>query len=294
MELMVPIVDASSYMVMAQILRVALNAQPYKNIKVNLALYISAAGSDPTADWDIKEMQLIQSHDIEMQVAPDYVFNERADVLVVTNADTRRDQFEAIQDFLKDNLSLTIDIWNINLYGGLFQTDEGGGEEHVNVLSLYHGKTIIILANKFDFYGFKSTSALDFCDAESLFEACLAGTSCLYLGAINDQDKFKNLLFPISHSIPEFLPSLAASSRFDDATELVQSLKEQESTNDRSHQLGVRRCWYRTRNSSLSHAAKSLRDILQNHLPQERFWVCPVESVEPNRPEVVGTLLVQR
>jgi hypothetical protein len=288
----VPAVNANSPAAMTQILCVAPNARPYRNIKVNLAMYISAPGSNPAADWDIARMQLIQSHDIEMQVAPGHVFKERSDVLVVTNAETQRDQFEAIQDFIKDELSLTMDIWNVNLYGGLFQADEGKDDERVNVLSLYHGKTIIFLGNKFNFYGLESTSVLDFCDKESLFEACAAGTSCLYVGAISEQGKFKNLLFPISQRTSDILPSLAVTSWFEDASQLIRSFREQKSTTDRLYQLGVKKPWYRTRSSSISHAAKGLKNALQDRLPQERFWICPVESAEPSRPGFVGTLLV--
>ena len=293
-DLPVPPLNANSPATMTQILRIASNAQPYKNIKVNLSLYISAAGSTPADDWDITRLRLIQSHDIEMQIAPGHVFNERADVLVVTNADTRGDQFEAIQDFIEDELSLRMDIWNVNLYGGLFEANETEDDERANILSLYQGKTIIFLGNRFDFYGLKSRSVLDFCDSESLFEACLAGTSCLFLGAVNDQAKLKNLLFPISQRISDLLPSLAVTSWFEKDTDLVRSLSEENSIEDRSHQLGVKKCWYRTRASSISHSAKRLRNALQDHLPQERFWVCPVESVAPSRPGLIGTLLVYR
>src|SRR3954447_25067541 len=85
-DLVVPPINANSPAIMTQILRIAPNAQPYKNIKVNLALYISAARSIPAANWDITSLRLIQSLDIEMQVAPGHVFKERSDVLVVTNA----------------------------------------------------------------------------------------------------------------------------------------------------------------------------------------------------------------
>jgi hypothetical protein len=296
-DLLVPGIHANTPATMTQILRVSSNAEPYKTITINLALYISAAGSSPTADWDIARMRFVQSHDVEMQVAPGHVFKERADVLLVTNANTRRAQFEAIRDFIKDDLSLTMDIWNVNLYGGLFEADKGEGhdDERFNVLSLYHGKTIIFLGNKFDFYGLESTSVLNFCDAESLFEACLAGTSCLYLGAINDQEKFKNLLFPVLQRMSDLIPSLPVTSWFEDASELIRSLREQKSTSERSYQLGVRKRWYHlTRASSISSAAKSLTTALQDHLPQERFWVCPVESVRPDRLGFIGTLLVHR
>lgn len=293
-DLLVPAVNANSPAAMTQILRIAPNARPYKHIKVNLALYISAAGSNAAADWDIERMHFIQSLDIEMQVAPGHVFKERSDVLVVTNANTRREQFEAIQDFIKDDLSLTMDVWNVTLYGGLFQVDEGEDGERVNVLSLYQGKTIIFLGNKFDFYGAQSTSILDFCDAESLFEACVAGTSCVFLGAANDQAKFKKILFPVSQRISDLLSSLTVTSWFEDASQLVRAVSEQKSDDERSHQLGVQKCWYRTRTSTISHAAEGMRNALQDHLPQERFWVCPVECMEPSKPGLVGKLLVHR
>ena len=279
---------------MTQVLRIAPNAQPYKNIKVKLTLYISAAGSNPTADWDISMLQLIQSHDVEMQVASCHVFKERSDVLVVTNADTRREEFEAIQNFVEDELSLNMDVWNVNLYGGLFEANETEDDQRANILSLYQGKTIILLGNGFHFYDIESASILNFCDAESLFEACVAGTSFLFLGAINDQTKLKNLLFPISQRIADLLRSLPVTSWFDNASDLVQSLSEQRKSDEGSFQLGVKKCWYRTRALNISHGAKSLRNALQNRLPQERFWVCPVESVEPSRPGLAGTVLVHR
>jgi hypothetical protein len=293
-ELVAPAVNANSHTTMTQILRVAANAQAYKTLQVNLGLYITAAGPSSTVDGDLTRMQLIQSQDVEIQVAPGHVFKEGSDVLVVTNASTRRDHLEAVQDFIKEDLSLTMDIWNVSLYGGLFQPDQGGDGERVNVLSLYHGKTAVFLGNTFDFYGVESASVLDLCDAETVFEACLAGTCCLYIGAVNEQDKFRNLLFPASLSISEILPSLPLTSRFEDASHLIRSLREQNSTNDRAYQLGVRRRWYLTRTWSISHAAKSLKKALQNDLPQERFWVCPVESVEPSRPDLAGTLLLHR
>ena len=293
-DLLVPAVDANSPAAMAQILRIAPNVRPYKHIKVNLALYISAAGSNAAADWDIERMHLIQSLDIEMQVAPGHVFRERSDVLVVTNANTRQEQFEAIQDFIEDDLSLAMDVWNVTLYGGLFQVDEDEDGERVSVLSLYQGKTIIFLGNKFEFYGTQSTSILDLCDAESLFDACVAGTSCVFLGAANDQAKFRKILFPVSQRISDLLPLLAVTSWFEDASQLVRAVSEQKSADERSHQLGVQKCWYRTRASTLSHAAKRMRNALQDHLPQERFWVCPVESMEPSKPGLVGKLLVHR
>ena len=293
-DLVVPAVNANSPAVMTQILRIAPNARPYKHIKVNLALYISAAGSNAAPDWDIERMHFIQSLDIEMQVAPGHVFKEGSDVLVVTNANTRREQFEAIQDFIEDDLSLAMDVWSVTLYGGLFQIDENEDGELVNVLSLYQGKTIIFLGNKFDFYGTQSTSILDFCDAESLFEACVAGTSCVFLGAASDQAKFKKILFPVSQKISDLLPLLTVTSWFEDASQLVRAVSEQKSADERSHQLGVQKCWYRTRASTISHAAKRMRNALQDHLPQERFWVCPVQCMEPSKPGLVGKLLVHR
>jgi hypothetical protein len=293
-DLVVPAVNANSPAAMTQILRIAPNARPYKHIKVNLALYISAAGSNAAPDWDIERMHFIQSLDIEMQVAPGHVFKEGSDVLVVTNANTRREQFEAIQDFIEDDLSLAMDVWSVTLYGGLFQIDEDEDGELVNVLSLYQGKTIIFLGNKFDFYGTQSTSILDFCDAESLFEACVAGTSCVFLGAANDQAKFKKILFPVSQKISDLLPLLTVTSWFEDASQLVRAVSEQRSADERSHQLGVQKCWYRTRALTISHAAKRMRNALQDHLPQERFWVCPVECMEPSKPGLVGKLLVHR
>lgn len=88
----------------------------------------------------------------------------------------------------------------------------------VNVLALYRCKTVIFLGNIFVFYGLEWMSAVDLCDSGMLFEACPAGTSCLFLGAVSEHERFKDLLFPVSQIISEILLAVAMTSSFEGAS----------------------------------------------------------------------------
>src|SRR5271156_6463796 len=104
-DIIVPPITAKNSVTMKQILRIAMKARPYKHIKVNLALYISPAGlTIPETNSDVSRMQLIQSHEVTMQIAPGHVHGENSDVLIVTNADTTRNQYEALRNFVEDTL----------------------------------------------------------------------------------------------------------------------------------------------------------------------------------------------
>ena len=280
---------------MKQKLQIASNARPYKHVEAHLALYLSAVGDkNVPAPCDVANMQLIEGQGFKIQIAPGHIHSTTSDVLVVTNGETRRDQFDALQDFVQDILSMKMDVWNLSLYGSLFQSDKADSDERENVLSLYHGKTIIFLGNNFGFYGHEWVSVLQLCDAESVFQACAHGSSCLFLGSVEERAMFRSLLFPMSEKATDCLASLASTSRFTDIRELLPALKEERGSNGRAYQLEARSCWYKPGSSKITHAAKRASKALQNHLPQERFWVCPVEPAGEAGPRSIGTLLIHR
>ena len=295
LDVSVPSIDALGSATMKQQLRIALDAQSYKQVEVHLALYLSAVGNkNVPAVCSVASMQLIESHDVKIQIAPGHVYRKTSDVLVITNGETRKDQFDALQDFIQDKLSMQMDVWNLSLYGSLFESDQKESDERENVLSFYHGKPIIFLGNSFAFYGHELLSVLQLCDAESVFQACVNGSSCLFLGSIEEQEKFKSLLFPISQRAPDCLASLGSTSRFRDLRQLLSALSEERGSNDRTYQLEARSYWYKLGSSDISRAAKRVSKALQNHLPQERFWVCPVGSAGQTDARSIGTLLIHR
>ncbi len=295
LDVPVPSINALNATTMKQKLRIARNARPYKHIEVQLALYLSAVGDQNLPPHcGIASMQLIESQDIEIQIAPGHVHEETSDVLVVTNAETRRDQFEKLQEFIQGKLSMKMDVWNLSLYGSLFQSDKEESDLRENVLSLYHGKTIIFLGNNFRFCGHELLSVLQLCDAESIFQACANGSSCLFLGSIEEQEMFRSLLFPLPQKAQDCLGSLASTSRFKELRQLLPALSEEHWSNERTYQLEANSCWYKPGSAKISHAAKRVSSALQIHMPQERFWVCPIGSAEHSNPRSIGTLLIHR
>jgi hypothetical protein len=294
LDITVPPIRAKDSVDMTQALQIALNALPYKHIKVTLALYISPAALVVVPDdCDISQMQLIQSHDVLIQVAPGYIHDETSEVLLVTNADTKVNQFEAIRHFVEEKLFLKMNVWNVSLYGRLFTEDASKADESENILSLYRGKAIIFLGNTFAFHG-ADLSSLQLCDSTSLFEAGATGTSCLFLGSIRDQDMFKNLLLPAPESMSRVLSKLSVTSHFESLDQLRRALVEESQTSGSYYELSVPRRRYLSRSYNMTSTAKSTIRTLRNDFPQDRFRVCPIPFRSETRTEIDGRLLVYR
>ena len=280
---------------MKQTIRLALNVRPYKRVKVALALHITPARLGRlSTTYEISSMQFIQGCDAEMQVSPGHVYNKDAHVLVVTNADTSRAQFEALKDFLETRLSLKMDIWNLSLHGRLFTADSGQADKSENVLLLYRGKLIIFLGNRFDFFGDNEISCLGLCDATSLSEACTQHTSCLFLRPADEPINFEKLVLTVSDRITDGFDKLSSPSQFSNILHLVYAVQQETVFSRTLYSLEIPKRWYLSRQLNVSRSAKTAVKVLRNHLPQERFWVCQLESVGVAGNDIDGYLLIYR
>lgn len=287
---------------MRQTLRIARSAQAYKRVKVHLQLFISPAQHPHvTVNMATLDMTLIHHEGIEIQVAPGHVFDGKSDFLIVTNPETRKNQLDALKDLIENQLSMKMDIWNLGLYGGLFRASDLDTDETESVLSQYKGKTIIFLGNKFDFFGYESTSVLQLCDVNSVVETCRNGNRRLFLGsAVDPRDKtrLEDLLFPVLERLPSHLSQLPTSSWLESRKQLLKAVTESEATGgERTFALNIKVTKYLPHllyQPYLSAAAKRTSNLLHEHFPQDRFWVFPTQAENNRTPDCIGTLLICR
>lgn len=108
-----------------------------------MEFYISSPGTTPGNRRGHRTVQRpAQVLDLKVQISAAHVYDEEAGVLVVTNVKTLPDQFEAIGQFIRNDLHLKMDVYNVSLYGGLTQPTEKTGEDEAvpsSVLNGYRG-----------------------------------------------------------------------------------------------------------------------------------------------------------
>ncbi|GAW12934.1 hypothetical protein ANO14919_023070 [Xylariales sp. No.14919] len=131
-------------------LRVHSHAQGYQHVAALFKLYL---GKPKRRGADGKsELNLVHVVEVKMQVSDHYIIHPGASFLLVTNSETGGERAQSIRRFINNSLGTEIDTWNISLYAGLNYRDQYSGAWE-NILSKYHGRTIIFLGNEFSFFG---------------------------------------------------------------------------------------------------------------------------------------------
>jgi hypothetical protein len=272
-----------------QVLRISLNAQSYQHFDFRLSLYIS----DPiqeTSDEDNtrNKITLIQQKDIRIQISSHYSHSSDSSFLLVTNSETTRHRTEAMQAFVHDDLSMEIDMWNVDLYGGLQYHDEETRTRE-SVLTSYEGKTLLFLGDQFQFFRAGQRNITELCDPRCLAQAALRETSCLFLGSSAQQgfeSLAKALISPPSCRVSEIERHAQASGRFPSVEEMALSIRQERvlgSSNLATYITPVQSRWYRLGKASPRSEAKKAAKYLRKHLPQERFLV---STISPDRIDI--------
>jgi hypothetical protein len=272
-----------------QVLRISLNAQSYQHFDFRLSLYIS----DPiqeTSDEDNtrNKITLIQQKDIRIQISSHYSHSSDSSFLLVTNSETTRHRTEAMQAFVHDDLSMEIDMWNVDLYGGLQYHDEETRTRE-SVLTSYEGKTLLFLGDQFQFFRAGQRNITELCDPRCLAQAALRETSCLFLGSSAQQgfeSLAKALISPPSCRVSEIERDAQASARFPSVEEMALSIRQERvlgSSNLATYITPVQSRWYRLGKASPRFEAKKAAKYLRKHLPQERFLV---STISPDRIDI--------
>ena len=268
-----------------QMLRISTNAQSYQQITVSLKLYLSVPSVEPFENEEAAiAIQLVQQHELLIQVSPHYKYNPEADFLLITNPATDPNQVQAIRDFIKGNLNMETDEWNVGLYGGLSYPLEQGETVPETVLSTYRGKTIIFTGDRFQFFKSGSRRISQICDTRALAKACSQGTSFLFLGSLGDpnfETLVKNITLPISEDIASTAGQVMGSRSFQTKRELIKSLNQQKLIGSHAfavYKLPLKSRWYRLGIASSKAELKDTARHLRKQLPQERFVVSVAEE----------------
>jgi hypothetical protein len=83
------------------------------------------------------------------------------------------------QHFIKQILSLQVDIYNISLSGSLLQANKK------NVMESYIGKSIIVPSNRFTYFGSPERFTYEFMDPRLVTRLAKLGTTFMFLGVHN-------------------------------------------------------------------------------------------------------------
>jgi hypothetical protein len=281
---------------LTQVSKISHLAKDHTYAEIRIGLHITPPGPVSSNGKKTRNGDAVQTSDLRIQVSSAHVYNDEAAVLVVTNARTPSDQFEAIGYFIRNDLNLIMDVWNVSLYGGLVrQTQDSEEDEEIpnDILNEYRGKTVIFLGNQFEHFGVKAQTILDLCESRVIANECFAGTSCLLLGPTAEKQQrekwLKDAVFPITHKVSGLERMVAESSTFDNTTTFITSICEQKTAGTsvpRAYILENNPKWYHgSARIAVQLRAKQTRRHLRSKLPQERFWVCPIlPRIEGARP----------
>ncbi|RDW71671.1 hypothetical protein BP5796_07705 [Coleophoma crateriformis] len=280
---------------LSQTSSIALNAPDHYQAVIRVELYISAPGAVTAS----RKQRLVQSSHISIQVSASYQFDDRAEILVVTNSETQQDQFNAIRTFIRDDLGLKMNTWNVSLYGGMNIVNRNNekAEAEENILKRYRGKTIILLGSTFTHFGSGKKVTLDLCHSSIVAEECCAGSSYVVLGATQGScsEWLQDSVFPVSYTVSDLNNLHEESVVFDNKAELAMSIGQQREFGSpalQAYKVNSKSRWFLGgRKLTVRLQAKKIRSYLNSHLPQERFWVCPIWS-KTGRGEAPGYVAI--
>lgn len=108
----------------------------YTSFHVETDLFLQRLGDQSNSS--------IQRRTLEIKVAQKYRYNEDAQLLLITNSRTTRDEYNAWMEFARSH-AIKIDIWDLNYYGtfSLRQNLESGS----TLMENYRNKTILFVNN---------------------------------------------------------------------------------------------------------------------------------------------------
>ncbi len=266
---------------LSQTIRIGRNVDNYRHVNIWMGVYLEDPIHGNTQEGEAEVgRNLIQQVNLRIQISSLYNYNPQSSFLLVTSSESTRSRVQAIQNFINDNLEKQLDVWNICLYGGFEQLVDAGEGFSMNVLSRYHGKSIIFLGDSFKFVGAgQKVDIAELCDPRILAKGSAQDTSYLFLGSSGRpalQKLLERVVFSMPYSTADLSKSLPDSNMFDSKEDLIESVKQNKFVSDTGihvYTVQIEKRWYR--GSPHSEAAKLTR-YLRQQFPQERFLVAPV------------------
>jgi hypothetical protein len=173
------VLDPGSEVPISQTFKVSDLAFPYSQGYLKLELLLSEPGIDE-GRWSSVEtnhpgMRSIMSHPIQMQVSGVYHYNPHSAYLMVVNSATPNSTIHRVIRFIRNELMLHLDIFNLSVGGSFIDPATGR-----SVLSNYMGKSIVIFANTFSYFSQGIKTAFDLLDPWLCCQLAKGGTSFLF------------------------------------------------------------------------------------------------------------------
>ena len=270
---------------LSQTIRIGRNADDHRHVDIWMGVYLE----DPIhgdAQYGEAEVgrNLIQQVNLRIQISSLYNYSPQSSFLLVTGSESERVRVRAIRNFINDNLEKQVDIWNVCLYGGFEQQLDEDEDLPTNVISRYHGKSIIFLGEPFEFFGAREKTIADLCDPLILAKASARNTSYLFLGSSGSpalKALLERIVFPMPRSTANLSRSIPDSNKFDSREDLIHSVKQNKFFSNREmhvYTLPMREKRFGLLKASPNSEAAKLARYLRQQLPQERFLVAPVEG----------------
>lgn len=136
------------------------------------------------------EPATIQNFDLPIQVSNIYKYNDDADLLLVTNLGTTAEEVALWRQLVEEKFGLSMDLWNVSLTGQMEIISAG---ERESLFQKYAGKTIIVLGNKFQYFGQGMRTTLDITSRGPVSSAIVDGTCISIPGYQVDDTDFSQI-----------------------------------------------------------------------------------------------------
>ncbi|TKA83691.1 hypothetical protein B0A55_00261 [Friedmanniomyces simplex] len=287
-----PVIGPKASESLSQALTFLPEVQAPLRLHVTLALYIAdpSYGAADDASDRASDQGLILVHTIQLllQISELYRYRAASEVLMVVNSKTPPERIVALRELIRRDLGMIADFWDVDLNGGLHINKDGRTE---NVLSMYDGKTVLLLGENFQFFTAKSRTIVEMCDSRAVRRSIAAGTSYLALGLAGEKackTFFQRAVFDVPCPVADVGSDIPDSARFPNANVLAHALVQQKQNQNISttmFMLPIRRRWYHVLGPSAKRQAESTSRRLRRRLPQSRCLVTTTQSTSQNSME---------
>lgn len=279
----------------SEVAKIAPDAEPYSRSNLKIELLLSSPGTDtPTSVIERNTQRTIQEQEHQVQISTRYTYSEESEFLLVTNSQTSSDVLAAWTHFIQDELAMSLDTWNISLYGGLQFADDDD-----TVLSSYMGKTVIMLANSFDYFGKGNRTVMDLCDpvmaaTEVLLDTKLEILVSPSLNTHTINEWMRSLIFPIQY-VAENPEDAIQPTMLQSEKDIIESVANQYLSGNQEftiYKIPVKTSRILNAENQLRRKAKQTLRYLLEYLPQERFCITPTS--QDASPSQAGYLVISR
>lgn len=159
----------------------------YAKAKLNYKLHLGMLENP-----EVKQ-EVIQQRNIQLQLADRFVYDANADLVLVTNNNTKPETVEQWMEKAK-KMGMTLSVWNTSLYSGFSYKKKR--QDQLNFIGQMQGKVMIILNNDMNI-GDKKTHSTDCLDAMEILEAAKDANISTYV--IGGHFNLKNAITPLVH-----------------------------------------------------------------------------------------------